>query len=116
MGRAARDVTIPAARGWTPQSPIAAHFPEIVALRGAMQSEIREIEAKLDRTEGDGGDTSCPRLILRELRWRLEYTADTAATLETVHRLRAMATLPFPHASGVPNADGSYEPCTGVWF
>jgi hypothetical protein len=115
MRRATHDVTIPAPRGWTPQSTIATHFPEIVELRAATQSEIREMEAGLDRKEAHGGDTSCPRQILRELRWRLEYTVDIVAIRATICRLRAAA-LPFPHTSSVPDADGSYGPCTGVWF
>jgi hypothetical protein len=109
-------VTIPAPRGWIPQSTIAAHFPEIVELRGAIGSEIREIEAGLDRKEAHGGDTWCQRQILRELRWRLEYTADIAAIRETIYRLRAVTALPSPHTDGVTDADGSYGPCTGLWF
>ena len=116
MRRTVRDVTIPAPRGWIPQSTIAGHFPEIVELRAAVGSEIREIEAGLDRKEAHGGDTWCPRQILRELRWRLEYTADTAAIRETIYRLRAVAALPSPHTDGVTAADGRYGPCTGPWF
>ena len=54
-------------------------FPEIVEPARSAYHEIRTVEAELDRREAGGCDTSCPRQILRELRWRLEYTADTSA-------------------------------------
>ena len=44
----------------------------------AMRPDIRPIEARLDRDEALGLDTACLRQALRELRWRLEYTADVA--------------------------------------
>jgi hypothetical protein len=102
--------------GWSPQTAIATRFPQIAELRGAIQDEIREIAAKLDREESGGGDMSCPRQILRELRWRLEYTADTTAAYEALGRLRATAALSSPSTIRVPDADGSYEPSTRTWF
>jgi hypothetical protein len=99
-----------------PQTVIAGHFPEIAGLRRAIETEIRETEAKLDREEARAVDTSCSRQILRELRWRLEYTANAAAIRASLDRLRASAAPLFPRAASVPDADGSYGPCTSVWF
>jgi hypothetical protein len=82
----------------------------------AVQPEIRTIEARLDRDEACGLDTSCLRQALRELRWRFEYTADAAAVRVTLERIRALAALPvLPSASAVDN-EGSYGACTEVWF
>lgn len=91
-------------------------FPEIVAVREEIQGEIRETEARLDGEEARGGDTSCCRQILRELRWRLEYTTNIKAVENAVQRLRATAAPSAPPTPGRPDADGSYAPCTGVWF
>ena len=99
-----------------PQTAIAAHFPEIAGFCRAIETEIRETEATLDREEARCGETSCPRQILRELRWRLEYTADAVAVRASLDRLRASAAQPFPRTAGGPDADGSYGPCTSVWF
>ena len=107
---------VPGSLSWIPQAAIAAHSPEIAELRRAMPDEIRKVETRLDREEAGGGDTSCPRQILRELRWRLEYTADTAAIRKTLERLRARIAPRFPRATGAPDADGSYGSCTNVWF
>ncbi|MBV8589843.1 MAG: hypothetical protein JO212_07240, partial [Acetobacteraceae bacterium] len=85
-------------------------------MRRAIEAEIRATGANLDREEAQGRDTSFARQILRELRWRLEYSADAAAVRETLDRLRASTAPPFPCTIGVPDADGSYGPCTGVWF
>ena len=109
-------MTTPAPFGWSPQTAIATRFPQIAELRGAIQDEIREIAGKLDRAESGGGDMSCSRQILQELRWRLEYTAHTTAAYETLDRLRATTALPFPGTTHLPDADGSYEPSTRTWF
>jgi hypothetical protein len=109
-------MTVPPSVGWTPQTAIAARFPQIAELRGTMQDEIREIAAKCDRDEARGGDTSCLRQILRELRWRLEYTADAGAIHKTLDRLRATAAESAPRTVRVPDADDSYGPATDVWF
>src|SRR5215472_11158605 len=109
-------MTTPASLGWSPQAAIATRFPQIAELRGAIQDEIQEIAAKLDREESVGGDMSRSRQILRELRWRLEYTAHTPAAHQALDRLRATTALPFPGATHVPDADGSYESSTNAWF
>src|SRR5215831_20788016 len=101
---AAEDLMTPSALfGWSPQTAIATRFPQIAELRGAIQDEIREIAAKLDREESGGGDMSRSRQILRELRWRLEYTAHTTAAYETLDRLRATAVPPFPDTAYLPD-------------
>lgn len=99
-----------------PPTAVTACFPEIAELGQAIQGEIRKIEAALDQEEARGRDTSCPRLILRELRWRLQYTRDTGAIRKTMDRLRASAMRPFSGSAGAADADGSHGPCTGVWF
>jgi hypothetical protein len=104
----------PAPAGWPPQSAITTRFPEIVDLARSAHQEIRAIEAELDRREAGGGDTSCPRQVLRELRWRLEYTVDTSGVRATLARLRAWAALSPAAAS--QSAEGTYGACTDVWF
>src|SRR5271155_4241249 len=82
-------------------------FPEIIELARSAHHEIRAAEADLDLREAGGGDTSCPRQVLRELRWRLEYTADTSAIRATLARLRTRA---------AHDAEGARGTCTNVWF
>jgi hypothetical protein len=105
-----------APRSWTPQVAIARHFPAIADLYRAVLPEIRPIEARLERDEARGLDTSCVRQALRELRWRLEYTADAAGVGETLDRIRALAALPVPPSAATQDEDGSYAPGTEVWF
>lgn len=107
-------VAQPAPAGWLPQSAITTRFPGIVDLARSAHHEIRAIEAELDRREAGGGDTSCPRQVLRELRWRLEYSADTSGVRATLARLRAWAALSPAAAS--KGAEGTRGACTDVWF
>src|SRR5947209_4700499 len=86
-------VSAPAPVGWSPRTAIAMRFPEIVELARSTHHEIRAIEAEFDLREAGGGDTSCPRQILRELRWRLEYTIDTDGIRAALARLRTRAAL-----------------------
>jgi hypothetical protein len=82
----------------------------------AVQTELREVETRLDRDEVLGLDTARLRLVLRELHWRLEYTADVAAADAALARLRHMALLPARTAGPVPDAEGSYGAASDVWF
>jgi hypothetical protein len=92
------------------------HFPAMAELRSTILPEIRMIEAGLDREEARGGDTSCLRQILRELRWRLEYTADPSGVRAPLDRIRTLAVLPSPPSASNPAEDGSCGACTEVWF
>src|SRR2546430_2301718 len=76
VGSITPGVTVPTPVGWTPQTAMALGFPAIAQLRQTTQAEIRAMGARLDREEARGCDTSCLRQVLRELRWRLEYTTD----------------------------------------
>jgi hypothetical protein len=91
-------------------------FPEILDQARSAHGEIRAIEAELDRREAGGGDTSCPRQILRELRWRLEYTTDTSAIRATLARLHTWAALSLSPAPALHDTDGGHGSCTDVWF
>jgi hypothetical protein len=102
--------------GWTPQSAITTRFPEIVELARSAHPEIRAIEADLDRREAGGGDTSCPRQVLRELRWRLEYTPDASGIRATLARLRTWAAVSLSPAPASQDDDGPHGACTDVWF
>src|SRR6201987_3721440 len=113
MCSASHAVSAPAPAGWNPRTAIAMRFPEIVELARSAGHEIRTIEAELDRREAGGDDTSCPRQVLRELRWRVEYTADARALRAAFARLRARAALSLPPAGVSQDADGA---CTDVWF
>jgi hypothetical protein len=99
-------VTVPAPAGWTPQAAIATRFPEIAKLARRANPEIHSVEAELDRREANGIDASCLRQILRELRWRTQYTADADGVCAVLEQLRARTTALAP-------ADGG---CTDVWF
>src|SRR6202047_1924826 len=79
MCSATHVVSAPAPAGWNPRTAIAMRSPEIVELARSADHEIRTIATELDRREAGGCDTSCPRQILRELRWRLEYSAGNRA-------------------------------------
>lgn len=95
---------------------IAAEFPAIAELQRAMLPEIQKLEARLDGEETAGRDTSCLRQILRELRWRLEYTANAAAIGAAFERLRALAAHPSAPREGGPDENGSFAAGTDVWF
>ncbi len=97
----------PAPVGWNPRTAIAMRYPEIFELARSAQHEIRTVETELDRREAGGGDTSCLRRVLRELRWRLEYTADTSGIRATLARLRAWT---------AHDPEGARGACTDVWF
>jgi hypothetical protein len=81
-----------------------------------MQPEIRAMAARLDREERNGRDTSCLRQVLRELRWRLEYTADADGIRATIDRMRRLAGLASQPRAASRSEDGSYGACTDVWF
>ena len=85
-------------------------------LRQTTQPEIRAIGARLDREEACGCDTFCLRQVLRELRWRLEYTADAVGVRSTLDRLRALAALPSLPSAASEDEDGNYGACTEIWF
>jgi hypothetical protein len=106
MCTATHAVSAPAPFGWNPRTAIAMRFPDIVELARSADHEIRTIGAELDRREARGGDTSCPRQVLRELRWRLEYTANTDAVRATLARLRNRDAPSVSPAAA----------CADVWF
>jgi hypothetical protein len=109
-------MTGPSSLGGNPQTAITENFSEIAALRRSVEEETGLIGASLDRAEARGDDTACLRLLLRELRWRSEYTVNAEAIRATMAKVRALAALPSPPASVVPDEDGSYGPWTDVWF
>jgi hypothetical protein len=82
--------TLRAQAGWNPQRVISAYFPAMADLCRAVQPEVQAIQASLDRDEARGLDTACLRQALRELRWRLEYTADARSSRE-LDRIRTPA-------------------------
>ena len=102
--------------GWSPQSTIATYFPAMAELCRAIQPALQPIEARLDRDEALGRDTSCLRQALRELRWRLEYTGDAAGVRTTFARIRSLAALPAAPSAALPGQDGRYGTGTEVWF
>jgi hypothetical protein len=108
--------TLRAPAGWSPQRAIATHFPAMADLCRVVQPEIRPIEARLDREEAQGLDTSCLRQALREFRWRLEYTADVAGARTNLEKIRSLAALPAPPSATNPDEEGSYGACTDLWF
>jgi hypothetical protein len=91
-------------------------FPAMAGFSPLALPEIEAIEARLDREEALGRDGSYLRLVLRELRWRLEYTADVSAAVATLARLRALAGLPKLPAGLARDAEGSWGASTDVWF
>jgi hypothetical protein len=80
------------------------------------QPEIQAVEARLDRAEAVGRDASYLRLVMRELRWRLEYTADVPAAGEALAHLGRLVSLPALPAGPAADAEGSYGAATDVWF
>ena len=95
---------------------IATCFPAMADLYRDVQPDIRAIEARLDRDEARGLDTSCLRQALRELRWRLEYTSDVAGARANLERIQSLASLPAPPCATSPDEEGSYGACTKMWF
>jgi hypothetical protein len=96
---------------------LANRFPETVELLRAIEPEIRAFGIQLDREEAQGRDTSCMRQVLRELRWRLEYTADEDGIRANLKRLRGLAAIAPSRRSIIARGeDGSYGGCTDVWF
>jgi hypothetical protein len=82
----------------------------------ALQSDIRPVEARLERDEALGLDTSCLRQVLKEVRWRLEYTADVDGVRMSLEKIRRLADLPMLPCATKPDEEGSYGACTEVWF
>ncbi len=107
---------LPAPAGWNPQDVIAAHFPEMAELGRAAEPEIRALEARLDRDEAAGRDTSLLRQAMGEIHWRLQYTGDAVAAAAALDRLRALAALAEPPSGLLPDEDGSFGAGTEVWF
>jgi len=110
----ARAIRTPA--GWHPQLVIAEHFPDTARSRRAAEHDIRQAEVQLDRAEASGGDTACPRQVLRELRWRLEYTPDTSAICQNIERLRAACAGPTPWPAAPEDGVGCRAAAKDVWF
>ncbi len=107
--------TLRAPLDWSPPREIAMYFPAMADLCAAVQLEVRSIQARLDHDEVRGFDTSCLRQALRELRWRLEYTADGEGVRANLDRIRTLAALPRPSSTG-QDEEGSYGAGTDVWF
>src|SRR6516225_1094581 len=108
--------TLRAPAGWRPQRAIATYFPAMADLYMALQSDIRPIQARLEHDEALGLDTMCLRQALKELRWRLEYTADVAGVRMNLEKIRGLAALPKLPRATEPDEEGSYGACTEVWF
>jgi hypothetical protein len=108
--------TAPAPAGWTPQRAMADRFSAMARLRQTAEPEICAIGERLDREEARGCDTSRLRQNLRELRWRLEYTADTAGAGSALERLRALAALPVSPRVAREEEEGNCGACTEIWF
>ncbi|MBV8336866.1 MAG: hypothetical protein JO358_15805 [Alphaproteobacteria bacterium] len=53
---------------------------------------------------------------MRELRWRLEYTADLALVRASRDRVLVLASMPELPSATAPDAAGCYGVCTEVWF
>jgi hypothetical protein len=91
-------------------------FPAVAELCREAQAHLKPIEVRLDHQEAQGRDTSCLRQALRELRWRLEYTADVAGVRSTLDRVLALAAMPELPNAIMPDVTGCYGICTEVWF
>ncbi len=107
---------LPALAGWNPRDVIAAHFPKMAELGRSAEPEIRALEARLDRDEAAGRDTSFLRQTVGEIHWRLQYTGDAVAAGVALGRLRAMAALAEPPSGLLPDEDGSFGAGAEVWF
>jgi hypothetical protein len=116
MCSAAHTVPVAAPVGWNPQTTITTRFPEIAELGRTTLGEIRVVEARLDRDEAGGRDVRCLRQILRELRWRLQYTSDATGINATLARLRSLAAQSSPPATALRGPDSADGICTCVWF
>lgn len=107
---------LPAPRGWSPQSVLAARFPAVPPLCRRALPEIRAIERRLDDDEAAGRDTARLRQAIGELIWRLQYTGDAAEAAAALDRVRALAATPAATAGPARDDDGSLGIGTGVWF
>jgi hypothetical protein len=111
-----RAAVVAAPAGWRPLEAIGGAFQAMAQLARSALPEIRAIEARLDREEAAGHDGSFLRLVLCELRWRLEYTGDVAAAAAALARLRGLASLPNFPTGPARDAEGSWGAATDVWF
>jgi hypothetical protein len=107
---------LPAPRGWTPQTVLAARYPAIAELNRATLPEIRALERRLDRDEAAGRDAGRLRQAIGELHWRLQYTGDAAAAETTLERVRGLASRPLPQDGPARDELGSFGVGTDVWF
>ena len=80
------------------------------------EPEIRALEARLDRDEDAGRDTSLLRQAVGEIHWRLQYTGDAVAAAAALERLRALAALAEPPSGLLADEDGRFGAGTEVRF
>ncbi len=88
----------------------------MAGLGRSAEPEIRALEARLDRDEDAGRDTSLLRQAVGEMHWRLQYTGDAMAAAAALGRLRALAALAEPPSGLLPDEDGSFGAGAEVWF
>lgn len=116
MPRASPADVLPAPRGWNPQAVLTRWYPAIVEICRKILPEIRAVEARLDRDEAVGRDTTRLRQAIGELHWRLQYTGDASAAATTFDRVRALAAAPVLPTTPARDQQGSFGIGTDIWF
>ncbi len=77
---------------------------------------MNHAEEILAERELTGRDTSCPRAIQLEARWRTNATNDYEAAAASVERLKKALDEENEPTALVQDEEGSFAPCTDVWF
>jgi hypothetical protein len=85
-------------------------------LSSAVDTFMNNAEKVLAGREISGVDTSCPRAIQLEARWRINNTSDYDAAAAAVERLRRELARPDEPTASEQDGEGSFAPCTEVWF
>jgi hypothetical protein len=101
---------------YSPRDALLDRFPAMEQLRRSTRQPLNAIERQLTEAEAAGGDMSCLRQMLTEVRWRVSSTGDVDAARAVFTRLVTVAAQPNPPSARLQAEDGSYGACVGPWF
>ena len=101
---------------YNPKKALFDAFPCMRDLSLKTDDFMNRSEDILAERELAGCDTSCPRAVQLEARWRTNNTSDCQVAADAVARLsRALEETDEP-AALMQDEEGSFAPCTDVWF
>jgi hypothetical protein len=101
---------------YNPKKALFDAYPQMRKLSLETDEFMNQAEETLAERELSGIDTSCPRAIQLEARWRTNSTSDYDAAARSVERLRKALDESDEPTALEQDAEGSFAPCTDEWF